>query len=129
MGEWQRIYLWSPESGTDYAIRKNTTDNPTSKTAANGIKVQSREWVDIETVSDANFICLKNCPTAAGVSATAKAALDAIVAQSGTGPHVSPYDATIGAHFKQTDYEAPATDGQINDFWGDGAHYNFNLLR
>ena len=127
MGEWQRIYLWSPESGTDYAIRKNTTDNPTSKTAANGIKVQSREWVDIETVSDANFICLKNCPTAAGVSATAKAALDAIVAQSGTGPHVSPYDATIGAHFKQTDYEAPATDGQINDFWGVGAHYNFQV--
>ena len=29
MGEWHRIDLWSPESGTDYSIRKNTTDNPT----------------------------------------------------------------------------------------------------
>ena len=127
MGDWHRIYLFSPESGTDYVIRKNTTDNPTSKTSANGIKVQSREWVDIETVSDGNFICLKHCPTVAGVNATAKQALDAIVAGSGTGPHDSPYDATIGAHFKQTDYEAPSTDGQINDFWSNGSHYTFNV--
>ena len=127
MGEWNRIYLWSPETGTDYAIRKSTTDNPTSKTAANGIKVQSREWVDIESVANGNFICLKHCPTVTGVNATAKAALDAIVAESGFGPHPSPYDATIGAHFKQTDYEAPSTDGRIDNFWGTGSHYNFQV--
>ena len=42
--------------------------------------------------------------------------LDAIVGNSGTGPHASPYDATIGSHFKQTDYEATTPDGQITDF-------------
>ena len=39
MGVWQRIYLWSPETGTDYAIRKNTTDNPTDNSPAGLLSV------------------------------------------------------------------------------------------
>ena len=53
--------------------------------------------------------------------------MDAIVGNSGTGPHASPYDATIGSHFKQTDYEATTPDGQITDFYGNGSHYNFRV--
>ena len=127
MGDWHRIHLRVVASDDDYSIRKQTVDNPASKLPANGIKVQSREWVDIESVANGNFICLKHCPTVSGVNATAKAALDAIVGNSGTGPHASPYDATIGSHFKQTDYDAPTPKGQITDFYGNGSHYNFRV--
>lgn len=123
-GDYSRIYLWSPESGSDYAIRKSTTENPTSRESANGIKVQSREWVDIESVADGKFICLKHCPTVAGVNAAAKSALDAIVAYDPTDPstpmvtlHDSPYNAAIGPHFKSA--------GTIADFWGDGQNLTY----
>ncbi len=125
MGDYQRIYAWSPETGTDYAIRKTTIENPTSRTSANGIKVQSREWVDIESISDTTFLCLRNCPTVSGVNASAKAALDAIQTNSGETLHASPYNSAIGPHFKAADYAATTPDGQITDFYGTGAHYLF----
>ena len=125
MPDYQRINAWSPESGTDYSIRKTTVENPTSNLAANGIKVQNREWVDIESIADTTLLCLKHCPTVAGVNALAKAALDALETNSGTTLHDSPFNAAIGSHFKAADYAATTPNGQINDFYGTGAHYMF----
>ena len=117
MGNYNRMYLWSPDTGTDFVIRKSTVDNPTSNTSANGIKVQTREWVNIEDVNNGKFICLKHCPTVSGVNAVAKEALDAIQSNSGVRLHGSPYNAVIGPHFKTT--------GTIADFWGDGQNFSY----
>ena len=125
MGDYSRISGWSPETGTDYEIRKTTVDNPTSNTSANGIKVQSREWVDIESVADGTFLCLKNCPTVSGVNASVKAALDAIQTNSGETLHASPFNTAIGPHFKAADFAATTPNGQIDDFYGTGAHFMF----
>ncbi len=136
MGDWHRLHLWSPETGSDYAINKVTAASPSTVDSnavpVVGIRVQSREWIDLEDISapgavEKTFICLRHCPTVAGVNASAKAALDRIES-SGTSngsPHASPYNAAIGSHYKAADYASTTPDGRIDDFYGNGSHLFF----
>ncbi|MDA9724564.1 hypothetical protein N9V05_01875 [Gammaproteobacteria bacterium] len=136
MGDWHRLHLWSPETGSGYAINKVTAASPSSvDSTANpvvGIRVQSREWIDLEDISapgeaQKTFICLRHCPTVAGINASAKAALDRLESSgdpSGN-PHSSPYNAAIGSHYKAADYASTTPDGQVTDFYGNGSHLLF----
>ena len=88
--------------------------------------------IDLEDISapgeaQKTFICLRHCPTVAGINASAKAALDRLESSgdpSGN-PHSSPYNAAIGSHYKAADYASTTPDGQVTDFYGNGSHLLF----
>ncbi len=69
------LWVFSPDSGNGYDIRKNSIENPTDSSGTNGIIVRTSE-----TVTPANFPaelhCVQQCLTAVLLNASIQAAVD-----------------------------------------------------
>ena len=69
------LWVWSPDSGKGYDIKKNSIENPTDGSGTNGIIVRTNKTVT-PTDFPAELHCVQQCLTAALLNASIQAAVD-----------------------------------------------------
>ena len=104
---WRDLYVWSQDTGQNYRIRKESMENPTSNTVANGLSSETYTTIDASELP-AKLYCLNDCLETsrlqahyADVKTQADPAGDATYTGSVSRASVTPY-ADVGPYYKTT---------------------------